>query len=99
MLTRGFMLNTSAINRIYDWQQCPWSLRGPLYVTDIQLQELSRTPGPDRRAFSASRQAIRSRAARNSGEPTLRLPSVRQNGMSSSKSSLPPAGMGAEDWS
>ena len=50
MFTRGFMLDTSAINRIHDWQQCPWSLRGPLYVTDIQLQELSHTPDPDRRA-------------------------------------------------
>ncbi len=50
MFTRGFMLDTSAINRIHDWQQCPWSLRGPLYVTDIQLQELSHTSDPDRRA-------------------------------------------------
>jgi hypothetical protein len=48
MVNRGFMLNTSPINRIHDWQQCPWSLRRPLYVTDIQLQELSRTPDPDR---------------------------------------------------
>lgn len=50
MVTSGFMLDTSAINRIHDWQQCPWSLRGPIYVTDIQLLELSRTPDPDRRA-------------------------------------------------
>jgi len=50
MFTRGFMLDTSAINRIHDWQQCPWSLRGPLYVTHIQLQEIAQTPKPDRRA-------------------------------------------------
>jgi len=50
MFTRGFMLDTSAINRIHDWQQCPWSLRGPLYVTDIQLQEIAQTRDPDRRA-------------------------------------------------
>ena len=43
------MLDTSAINRIHDWQQCPWSLRGPLYVTDIQLQEIAQTRNPDRR--------------------------------------------------
>jgi hypothetical protein len=45
MFTRGFMLDTSAINRVHDWRECPWSLRGPLYVTDIQLQEISRTLG------------------------------------------------------
>ena len=50
MRTRGFMLDTSAINRIHDWQQCEWSLRGPLYVTEIQLQELAQTRDPDRRA-------------------------------------------------
>jgi hypothetical protein len=50
MFTRGFMLDTSAINRIHDWQQCEWSLRGPLYVTDIQLQEIARTRDPGRRA-------------------------------------------------
>ena len=49
MFTRGFMLDTSAINRIHDWQQCPWSLRGSLYVTDIQLQEIAQTPNPHRR--------------------------------------------------
>jgi len=37
VFTRGFMLDTSAINRIRDRQECPWSLRGPLYVTDIQF--------------------------------------------------------------
>jgi hypothetical protein len=50
MFTRGFMLDTSAINRVHDWHECPWSLRGPLYVTDIQLQEISRTRNPERRA-------------------------------------------------
>lgn len=50
MFTRGFMLDTSAINRIHDAGQCEWSLRGPLYVTDIQLQELSQTRNAARRA-------------------------------------------------
>ena len=50
MFTRGFMLDTSAINRIHDWQQCEWSLRGPLYVTEIQLQEIVQTSNPVRRA-------------------------------------------------
>ena len=50
MFTRGFMLDTSAINRIHDGMGCPWSLRGPLYVTDIQLQEIAQTRNPDRRA-------------------------------------------------
>ena len=49
MFTRGFMLDTSAINRIHDGLGCEWSLRGPLYVTDIQLQELARTRNPERR--------------------------------------------------
>ena len=42
MVVRDFMLDTGAINRIHDWQQCPWSLRAPILVTDIQLQELVR---------------------------------------------------------
>lgn len=50
MLTRGFMLDTSAINRIHDWQQCEWGLRGPLYVTEIQFQEIAQTRDPGRRA-------------------------------------------------
>jgi len=50
MLTRGFMLDTSALNRIHDWRQCEWSLRGSLYVTEIQLQEIAQTRNPDRRA-------------------------------------------------
>ena len=50
MLTRGFMLDTSAINRIHDWEQCEWSLRGPLYVTEVQLQEIAQTRDPERRA-------------------------------------------------
>jgi len=42
---------------------CEWSLRGPLYVTDIQLQELAQTPDPDRRdslvgAFAGLRPTI-----------------------------------------
>jgi hypothetical protein len=49
MFTRGFMLDTSAINRIQDGTGCEWSLRGPLYVTDIQLQEIAQTPDPGRR--------------------------------------------------
>jgi predicted nucleic acid-binding protein len=44
------MLDTSAINRVHDSQQCEWSLRGPLYVTDIQLQEIAQTRDPHRRA-------------------------------------------------
>jgi predicted nucleic acid-binding protein len=50
MLTRGFMLDTSALNRIHDWRQCEWSLRGLLYVTEIQLQEIAQTRNRDRRA-------------------------------------------------
>jgi hypothetical protein len=50
MFTRGFMLDTSAINRILDWQQCEWSLRGPLYVTQIQLHEIAQTHDTARRA-------------------------------------------------
>jgi hypothetical protein len=50
MLTRGFMLDTSAINRIHDGMGCEWSLRGALYVTDIQLQEVAQTPDAERRA-------------------------------------------------
>lgn len=50
MLTRGFMLDTSAINRIHDWEQCEWSLRGQLYVTAIQLQEIAQTRDPERRS-------------------------------------------------
>lgn len=46
----GFMLDTSAINRIHDGMGCEWSLRGPLYVTDIQVQELGQTRQPERRA-------------------------------------------------
>jgi hypothetical protein len=49
MFTRGFMLDTSAINRVHDGLGCEWSLRGPLYVTDIQLQEIAQTRAPDRR--------------------------------------------------
>jgi hypothetical protein len=49
VLTRGFMLDTSAINRIHDGLGCEWSLRGPLYVTDIQLQEIAQTRNPERR--------------------------------------------------
>lgn len=49
MFTRGFMLDTSAINRIHDGMDCEWSLRGPLYVTDIQLQEIGATRDPRRR--------------------------------------------------
>lgn len=59
----GFMLDTSAINRIHDWQQCEWSLRGSLCVTDIQLQELARAHDPDRcesllRAFMSLRPTV-----------------------------------------
>jgi hypothetical protein len=46
MFTRGFMLDTSAINRVHDGLGCEWSLRGPLYVTDIQLQEIAQTRAP-----------------------------------------------------
>ena len=49
MFTHGFMLDTSAINRIHDGLGCVWSLRGSLYVTDIQLQEISQTPNRERR--------------------------------------------------
>ena len=44
------MLDTSAINRIHDAGECEWLLRGPLYVTEIQLQEIAQTHDPDRRA-------------------------------------------------
>lgn len=50
MFSRGFMLDTSALNRIHDGLGCEWSLRGPLYVTDIQLQEIAQTRDPGRRA-------------------------------------------------
>jgi predicted nucleic acid-binding protein len=49
MLTQGFMLDTCAINRIHDGLNCEWSLRGPLYVTDIQLQEIAQTRDRGRR--------------------------------------------------
>lgn len=69
MFTRGFMLDTSAINRIHDWQQCPWSLRGPLYVTDIQLQEIAQTCNPDRRAsLMAAFMSLRPTVVRPTGQ-------------------------------
>jgi predicted nucleic acid-binding protein len=49
MFTKGFMLDTCAINRIHDGLDCEWSLRGPLYVTDIQLQEIAQTRDRGRR--------------------------------------------------
>jgi hypothetical protein len=49
MSTRSFMLDTSAINCIHDGLGCEWSLRGQLYVTDIQLQEIAQTRDLKRR--------------------------------------------------
>jgi hypothetical protein len=49
MFTGGFMLDTSAINRIRDGLNCEWSVRGPLCVTDIRLQEIGATHDPRRR--------------------------------------------------
>jgi hypothetical protein len=46
------MLDTSAINRILDGDVGnEWSVRGGIFVTDIQLQEILDTANPDRRSF------------------------------------------------
>jgi hypothetical protein len=63
MFTRGFMLDTSAINRIHDGGECPWSFRGPLYVTDIQLQEIAQTRDRERRASRVAHDRIYESAA------------------------------------
>jgi len=48
----AFMLDTSTINRILDDHVGnEWSLRGDIFVTDIQLQEILDTRDPDRRSF------------------------------------------------
>jgi len=48
----AFMLDTSAINRILDGAVGnEWPLRGDIFVTDIQLQEILDTPDPNRRDF------------------------------------------------
>jgi len=69
MFTRGFMLDTSAINRICDWQACEWSLRGPLYVTDIQFQEILATRKHARRdALIGAFMSLRPTVLRPSGQ-------------------------------
>ena len=51
LFTRGFMLDTSTINWILDQKVSAgdWTLRGPVFVTDVQLLELMQTPLPERR--------------------------------------------------
>ena len=51
MNTSGFMLDTSIVNRIHERRVNAgrWTLRGPIYVTDIQLQEIAQTPNPEKR--------------------------------------------------
>jgi predicted nucleic acid-binding protein len=45
-----FMLDTNVINRILDGEvENEWSLRGDIFVTDIQLQEILDTRDPSRR--------------------------------------------------
>lgn len=47
-----FMLDTCAINRILDRAvENEWSLRGDIFVTDIQFQEILDTPDLTRRDF------------------------------------------------
>ena len=49
--TRGFMFDTCTINRIFDQKVSAdeWRLRGPIYVTDIQISEIAQTPDRVRR--------------------------------------------------
>jgi predicted nucleic acid-binding protein len=51
LFCHGFMLDTCAINRIHDQEVSAdeWTLRGRIYVTDIQMQEVAQTPEPGRR--------------------------------------------------
>lgn len=51
LFTRGFMLDTSTINWILDQKVSAgdWTLRRPVFVTDVQLLELMQTPLPERR--------------------------------------------------
>jgi predicted nucleic acid-binding protein len=47
-----FMLDTNVINRILDGEvENEWPLRGDIFVTDIQLQEILDTRDPNRRDF------------------------------------------------
>jgi predicted nucleic acid-binding protein len=47
-----FMLDTCIVNRILDGEVGnEWSLRGDIFVTDIQLQEILDTREPSRRNF------------------------------------------------
>ncbi len=52
------MLDTCVINRILDGQiGNVWSLRGKIFVTDIQLQEVIDTKNPSRRNYLLLRAA------------------------------------------
>jgi hypothetical protein len=51
-----FMLDTCAINRIFDGSAGnEWSLRGDIFVTDIQLHKILDTANPIRRDYLFSR--------------------------------------------
>jgi predicted nucleic acid-binding protein len=72
--TLGFMLDTSAINWILDLRTegGNWTLRGPTFITDIQLQEMSRA-GEDRRSqlLTVALWHLRATVIRPTGIPSM----------------------------